>query len=399
MYNSENILNIELPDYPKEIVNQWYNKDTTYFQYRIGDNDRFETESLYSYVNKNSDSIYVLNGDIEMININKYLEVSNSNYVVSHTFYFDILKSLTLKYCNDSIDNIYKLGTSQFWDYKKDNYENKIITNLIEYGKCLNNSGQLPFKCKALAYADIKLFPRYKDRSALNIKSIEGVYGINQFFMDHDLTSGFVHPHTSNFFERLPDDGYVLVFDRSLSRINHGRIYYKKKSDLSPPTDELGQNIAFCRQWKLSEIDLNGYNIMMKKSNYSSNSFCPQLKNGTKNYYYPEIPIWSSYKKEGYVDYRLLNSLTDYDGGTVVIIWTYNNQVLFTDIHGSIADIIDEAKRIKNIYKVDPTIGIYDSGSFARKFRASENGIVDFNHVNKLTGRTEFVGAGYGYSK
>jgi hypothetical protein len=69
------------------------------------------------------------------------------------------------------------------------------------------------------------------------------------------------------------------------------------------------------------------------------------------------------------------------------------------DMHGSIADIIAEAIRIKNLYNVDPTIGIYDAGPFARKFKANEAGSVDFNYVNKLTGTAEFVGAGYGLVK
>jgi hypothetical protein len=396
--NTQNIFNIEKPDYPKEIINQWHQLNTTYFQNRKIDNIKYDIHSLYSRINKNHDTIYVLNGDIEMININKYLNVYRLNQLNSiHKFYFDILNSLSLKYANDSILNFYQQGISEFWDHDKGIYENKTRQNLIEYGICLNNSGQLPFKTKHLAYAEVKLFPRYQTRSALNIKSIDGIYGINQFFMDHDLTSGFVHPFTTNFFEKLPDNGYVLVFDRSLYRINQGRIYYKLKSDLSQPSDVLGQNIAFCRQWKLSEIDINGYYIMMKKSKYSSNSYCPQLKKESSNPYYPEIPIWSSYNQEGYVDYRRLNSLTDYDGGTVVIIWTYNNQTLFTDIHGSIFEIIEEAKRIKTIYKVDPTIGIYDAGPFARKFKSTETGIVDFNHVNILTGTSEYVGAGYGY--
>jgi hypothetical protein len=279
---------------------------------------------------------------------------------------------------------------------------NKDTLPLIIYGNASNNSGQVAFKTKLLKEAKVLVFPRYKDRMALKINSINNVHGINQFFMDHDLTSGFVHPYTLNFFNLLPPDAFVLVFERSATRINQGRIYYKRKSDLLFPTDALGQNLAFCRQWKLSDFDLNGDQIMMKKSTYQKGEYCPQLKNG-RNPFTPgvnEIPIWSTYAKEGYVDYRLLNSLTDYDGGTAVIIWTnHKGEVLFMDIHGSIADILNEAISVKEKFNTDPSIGIYDAGTFARKFKADANGNVDFENVNKLTGKTEFVGAGYGYLK
>jgi hypothetical protein len=399
LVNSEKLLMVEQPDYPKQIINQWYDLDTAYFQYRDVADERLHTISIYSYVNNNSDKIYVLNGNIEMVNLNQYLSVGKSNYEVSHSYYFNLLNALSLKYCGDSILNFFKTGVSKFWDYKKENYENSIHASIVEYGKNSSASGQIPFKTKALKYAEVKLFPRAKARLALGINSIEGVHGINQFFMDHDLTSGFVHPYTNNFFRILPDDAYVLVFERSLSRINHGSIHYEKKSDLCEPTDGLGQNIAFCRQWKLSELDLNGNYLMMKKSKYSANRYCPQVKKESSNPYSPEIPIWSSYQQEGYVDYRLLNLLTDSDGGTAVIIWTYKQDILFTDIHGSIGDMIETANRVKHTYQVDPTIGIYDAGPFARKFKASETGVVDFNHVNKFTGTSEFVGAGYGFAK
>ena len=270
---------------------------------------------------------------------------------------------------------------------------------LITYGVSLNTSGQLPFKTKALKEAKVKLFPRYKDRKALGINSLSSVHGIHQFFMDHDLTSGFVHEFTRNFFNKLPQDGFVLKIERSPKQINEGTIRYIRKKDLEKG-DALGQNIAFCRQWKLSEIGLNGFNLTMMKSNYRKDVYCPQLKPGTTNPYSPEIPIWTSTAKEGVNDFRYLNSLTDYDGGTAVIIWeTSNKEILFMDIHGSIADILNTAYSISNTYKTDPTIGIYDAGSFARKFKADINGNIDFNFVNARTGTSEFVGAGYGYLK
>jgi len=397
--NTENIFNIALPDYPKEIINQWRVNDTAYYQVIMGDN-KFKTEAIYSLNDKNNNKIYILNNSVEMYDINKYLAINDRNYEITHTNYMDILNSLVQKYCGDSLMSYYELGVSEFWDYNKGNYEKSTNSNIIEYGKCLNKSGQLPFKTKHLNYAEIKIFPRFKDRNSLNISFIDGIYGINQFFMDHDLTSGFVHPFTANFYERLPQDGYVLVYERSTSRINQGRIKYKKKSELSIPTDKLGQNVAFCRQWKLSDFGITDNQILMAKSKYNTKYFCPQVKKGSKNPYNPEIPILSTYNKEGYVDFRLLNSLTDFDGGTVVIIWTtINNETLFMDMHGSIADIIIQAREIQAVYKVDPTIGIYDAGTFARKFKSNDNGRIDFNNVDNLTGKSEFVGAGYGYLK
>ncbi len=271
----------------------------------------------------------------------------------------------------------------------------------LSYGVCLNTSGQVPFKTKALKEARVKLFSRYKDRIALGITSLSNVHGIHQFFMDHDLTSGFVHEYTRNFFNKLPQEGFVLKIDRSPKQINEGVIRYIRKKDLKPG-DVLGQNLAFCRQWKLSDFDLNGFQVMMKKSTYKQDEYCPQLKRGLNPFTLGinEIPIWSTYAKEGYVDYRLLNSLTDYDGGTAVIIWTdKEGEILFMDIHGSIADILNEANRVKKKYNTDPSIGIYDAGTFARKFKADSNGNVSFEYVNKLTGKTEFVGAGFGYVK
>jgi len=271
--------------------------------------------------------------------------------------------------------------------------------NIIEYGISLNTSKQLPFKTKYLRSAEVKMFPRYSTRKELGINYLEGVFGINQFLMDHDLTSGFVHDYTRNFFNKLSQDGYLLVFERSTIKINEGNISYKRKKNLLS-TDKLGHNIAFCRQWKLSEIDIKGDQIMMQKSKYNSSRFCPQVKKITSNPFSPEIPIWSNSPRAGYIDYHTLNSLTDYDGGTVVIVWsTPKNEILFMDLHGSISDIISEAIKIKDQFKVDPTIGVYDAGPFARKFKADKNDRIDFSFVDKSTGTSNLAGAGYAYLK
>ena len=54
------------------------------------------------------------------------------------------------------------------------------------------------------------------------------------------------------------------------------------------------------------------------------------------------------------------------------------------------------AIEIRDKYKTDPVLGIYDAGSYARKFK-SHNGVLKFDIVNRNTGSGEFVGAGYGY--
>ena len=71
-----------------------------------------------------------------------------------------------------------------------------------------------------------------------------------------------------------------------------------------------------------------------------------------------------------------------------------NNEILFKEVHGSIQDIMSSTIEIR--YKIDPVLGIYDAGSYARKFK-SKSGVLDFDIVDKNTGKGQFVGAGYGY--
>jgi hypothetical protein len=392
LINSENIFTVEEPDLPKEIMNQWINNDTVFYQ-TGSDRNMMCTWSLFI-----RDSFSILNSNVEMLNLNDFIEIPSNSYHVSSTFYNDLLEELIKKYCHHNLSYFYY---KNLWTANMKNgiYECLKNRELVDYGICLNNSGQIPFKTKPLQFAQIMLFPRYAHRANFP-HSLERVYGINQFFLDHDLTSGYVHDYTLNFFNRLPEDGYVLYLKRSESRILQGKISYKRKKDLNFNVDQLGQNFAFCRQWKLSEIDMIGSQIRMRRMIDAPTYFCPQLKPGKNpfNTEICEIPIRSIYGKDGYVDYHGLNSLTDYAGGTAVIIWeTKRDGVLFMDIHGSIATIIEEALRIKANYNVDPVIGVYDAGPFARKFKADINGIVDFGIVDQYTMASETSGAGYGY--
>jgi hypothetical protein len=317
-----------------------------------------------------------------------------------HNYFIEVLNSIVLNECSDSLYGLYSVGESKWWNHDNvhESIVDKINTKPINYfpNKLQNLSGQVKFQTKEISYIPVKFFPKRIDRNALNITKIDNIYGVNQFFMDHDLTSGYVHPYTQNFFNRLNDDGFVLSFRRSTNRINEATAFYKRKKDLGLD-DVLGENIAFCRQWKLSEIDLKEKKILMKKCKFNSSCTCLQVKSSTDNPYSPEIPLWSSNKKEGYIEISELNDFGNFDGGTVTIIWeSDNNEILFKDVYGSVKDIITSAIEIRDKYNTDPVLGIYDAGSYARKFQ-SNNGVLDFDIVDKNTGRGQFVGAGYGY--
>jgi len=167
-----------------------------------------------------------------------------------------------------------------------------------------------------------------------------------------------------------------------------------------PKNSKIGDNIGICRQWKLSEFDMIGNKLMMKKGkSYNRNGLCVQAKQSVpKPPRSIEIPIWSSSKTEGYIDLTKLDTLSLNDGGTAVIIWTTEeNETLFIDIHGSIKEIIDKALEVKKYYNVDPSIGIHDAGTFARKFRSNSKSSLNFKIVNSWTGDGLYVGAGYAY--
>ena len=270
----------------------------------------------------------------------------------------------------------------------------KDTTPFIEYWD-LSNSQQIPYRTKKLTSAKVKLFPNYGNRKKLGITQLNDVYGINQFFMDYDLTSGDVHDFTKKFYKSLTPDDFVLFLKRDESYINEGEIFYKKVKDLSP-LDSLGQNIGFFRQWKLSDIDMEDNKVNVKKFRGTYNL---QVKQHSSNQFKALIPLWSKQtKEEGYIDISKLNVLTDNDGGTAVIIWeTKENEVFFIDIHSSINDIIECLMNIHNEYDVGPTLGIYDAAPMARKFKSDKTNSVDFKSVNLKTSHQSHVGAGFGY--
>ena len=324
-------------------------------------------------------------------------------------FVFIILITNLLYNCEnqpDNYDNSKKIGVKIETEAKIKN-EIKDSVPLVKYYP--NNNIQKPFETKELHKASVTIFPNYGSRnhqlsyyignnsySYPNNYELKNVYGINQFFMDFDLTTGFVHPYTANFYNKLPKDGFVLYYERNPKYINQGEISYKRKKDLTV-NDILGQNIGFCRQWKLSEIEILKEDVFMRKNN--SGSYSMQVKSNTKNPYEPEIPIRSiQISKDGYYKMDQFNILSNLNGGTAVIIWeTKTKEILFLDIHGSIYSIINKLIDISNKYNVDPTLGIYDAGPMSQKLKADDNNSVFFSEVNSWCDYN-YVGAGYAYN-
>ena len=318
----------KLPSIPYHVSAKWHSSDTTFFQTR----DNVSNKTAYIVQDKTDSSLFILNGKFKMINIsdllaNSELPLENRNV----DFFRELLNTIVLDKCSE---NLYALFN--FWEAIHNNkniFYDSIIdtinTKPIYYfpNKERNIGSQVKFQTKEISYIPVKFFPKRIDRDVLNIKYVNNVYGVNQFFMDHDLTSGYVHPYTQKFFNQLSEDGFVLCFKRSKNRINEAIAFYKRKKDLSID-DVLGENIAFCRQWKLSEIDLNINSVLMKKCAFRSNCNCLQIKSSSDTPYSQEIPLWSKNIKEGYIPINELDGFGNFDGGTVTIIWENNNEIL-----------------------------------------------------------------------
>ena len=267
------------------------------------------------------------------------------------------------------------------------------------------------FKTKELKQAWVTLFPNLGSRNVKWKYNFDGkwcefpeklilrdVYGVNQFFMDYDLTTGFVHRNTQKFHDKLPEDGFVLLLERSTKNFNQAKITYKRKKYLTSD-EKLGLNIGFCRQWKLSELDKRGRQVNMSK-NVKYGKYRIQLKPSSGNRF-GEIQIWSNQPiVNGYVDLTSLQSFDNSNGGTAVIIWeTKEGEVYFEDIHGSIYDILSELERIAKKYKVDPTLGVYDAAGMAQKLQSKSDFTLDLSETDKWCASLPYVGAGYAFNK
>jgi hypothetical protein len=177
-----------------------------------------------------------------------------------------------------------------------------------------------------------------------------------------------------------------------------GDVAYIQKRHLAQD-DVLGQNVAFFRQWRLSEIDYADGMIKMKPCGFAKNCLCPQTKENAQNPYSSEIPIWNlSTLGEGKHPLGAFNRLDKNNGGTAVIVWTYTDQqTYFWDVHGSLQDILLTADSISKKYGVDPSIAISDAGVYAPKIRANANNKLDFNAVNQMLPSGDLTGAGFAY--
>lgn len=264
--------------------------------------------------------------------------------------------------------------------------------------------GEFGFIGIPASHRQVRLIPNLEQRKKQRLTTINNVVGVTHFFLDHDLTTGYVHPYTQGFFDHLRPDDYVLKFTQLPRDPTTGSIQYILKKDMLP-SDALGDNIALFRQWKLSEIELRespkGWQVLLKKCKVASFCGCPQVAASVEQPFKREIPIWSKIDAEGYVPLTQLDKLGQFDGGTVVIIWpiTVNGvtKTLFQDVHSSLETILTTAIDISKEYGVDPHIAWSDAGPFARKVRANSNNVLDCKALKTIAPNGRKFGAGFGY--
>lgn len=361
---------------------------------------------------KNGLQFYKTKDDVLSI---EFVEDSlNQNTVkINGIKYFDVTALLKPKKTNIiGGDEIYNLVTKYVKNNFNSNFEaifNSLVKSDLNHKKSnktepyfikYENPSFLlsEYSTEEMLYAQVKFFSKRKDRSLLKTKELKNVYGINQFLMDHDLTTGFVHPYTNNFFKKLDSWGFVLKVERSQKRLNEGRIYYIHKVQLTKD-DILGENICFARQWRLSEISLDGDQIFLKQCNYAKSCKCLQTKNTAATYFKPEIPLYTQSGKDGLQNVNDLDKIGLKEGGGVDIIWqNKEGEIMFINMFTSIKKIIAKAYEIKAKYNCDPTIAVYDAGTYARRFQA-KNSVIQFDEINQKLGNGEFLGAGFGFTK
>ncbi|MCW3127711.1 MAG: hypothetical protein JWO03_3369 [Bacteroidetes bacterium] len=263
-----------------------------------------------------------------------------------------------------------------------------------------SDAGQRGFKSIITNRLKAKLIPSNGRRRELGITKIDGIFGVTHFFLDHDLTTGYVHRYTQNFFNKLTPDDFVMRFDRETPGSDVGIISYIRRGEMKT-TDTLGRNIAFFRQWRLSDIDYREGNgiieMYMMPSVFAAGSVSPQIRKGRTNPSGPQLTIWSQYDHTGYIPLDKFSKLDQRNGGTVVIIWEdiTSHQILFQDVHGSLSDIMQAAISISKQYHADPVIAISDAGPMANKFLADDKHILDCTPF-PLSGM-DYAGAGFGY--
>ncbi|MEX1187745.1 MAG: hypothetical protein WED33_00700 [Bacteroidia bacterium] len=246
----------------------------------------------------------------------------------------------------------------------------------------------------------IHLFPNKGYRKQLGMNTISRITGVNHFLLDMDLVSHYVHPFTVNFYNRLTADDFVMRFTESDSDSTLGNMEFIRKKDVRP-LERLGYELAFFRQWKLSELDLKQENdawmIRMKSCSFSPLFFCAALKPEIDSHAFTEeLPLWHSNAAPGWMKLDDLNVLGKFDGGNVVLIWEYHNRIWFQEMHGSLSQIINQALRLKEISGSEITLAISDAGPMSASFKSNDKNMLDFSEINKLD-KEDYVGAGYGY--
>jgi len=244
----------------------------------------------------------------------------------------------------------------------------------------------------------IKIFPNRGYRDSMGITHVSKITGANHFLLDMDLVSHYVHPFTINFFNRLRNDDFVMKYTPTDSDSTIGFMEFIRKSDVSP-SDKLGFNLAFFRQWKLSELvikdALSGHKIKLKICDFNPVCFCPEVNPGSTNPFNLEVPIWHSNGSPGWVKLNRLNIVGKFDGGNVVLIWEYKNNIWFQEMHGSLYQILTQAFKIKEIAGSEVSIAISDAGPMSATFKSDSSNTLKFNEINKLAPEP-YVGAGYG---
>ena len=242
----------------------------------------------------------------------------------------------------------------------------------------------------------VKLIPNLETRAKLKMKVIPKMIGVHQFFLDHDLVSGFVHPFTQRMYDDLRPNEYVLKFTANNSIKNTGIISYIHKSELDK-NDILGKNIAYFRNWRLSEIEYKINNGLVyfksKPCNFNKRCACPET-NRTGNM--KQIPVWHK-AESGYFSVNKFKAFGAFDGGTVALIWEVKNEIFFQDIHSSWKEILERAIEISKKYNTDPTIAISDAGPLANKVRANLKHELTTSSIDALAPSGKRFGAGYGY--
>ena len=266
----------------------------------------------------------------------------------------------------------------------------------VVYNCAAAPNGDHAFRTVPAKKLHVKLIPNLETRAKLKMKVIPKMIGVHQFFLDHDLVSGFVHPFTQRMYDDLKPNEYVLKFTANNSIKNTGIISYIHKSELDK-NDILGKNIAYFRNWRLSEIEYKINNGLVyfksKPCNFNKRCACPE-SNRTGNM--KQIPVWHK-AESGYFSVNKFKAFGAYDGGTVALIWEVKNEIFFQDIHSSWKEILERAIEISKKYNTDPTIAISDAGPLANKVRANLKHELTTSSIDALAPLGKRFGAGYGY--